>query len=56
MAMWQLALRVWITERIYAAGELRLGREPHLRATGGIGVRWRQRRGISAAAGRDGSG
>ena len=29
------------TDRIYAAGELRLGWEPHLRATGGIGVRWR---------------
>jgi hypothetical protein len=34
-------LRVWLTDRVYALGEFRLGWEPHYRVTGGIGVRWR---------------
>lgn len=31
-------VRVWITERVYAASELRIGWEPHMRVTGTIGV------------------
>jgi hypothetical protein len=34
-------LRVWLTDRVYALAELRTGWEPHLRVTGGIGVRLR---------------
>jgi hypothetical protein len=30
--------RVWLTDRVYALGEFRLGWEPHYRATGGVGV------------------
>ena len=33
--------RVWISDHLYVAGELRAGWEPHLRATGTIGVRLR---------------
>jgi hypothetical protein len=33
-------LRVWLTERVYALGEVRAGWEPHTRVTGGIGVTW----------------
>jgi hypothetical protein len=34
-------LRVWLTDRIYALGEFRLGWEPHYRVTGGVGLLWR---------------
>jgi hypothetical protein len=33
--------RVWLTDRVYALGEFRLGWEPHYRVTGGVGVLWR---------------
>jgi hypothetical protein len=33
-------VRVRITDRLYAFGEARGGWEPHLRVTGGVGVRW----------------
>ena len=33
--------RVWLTDRVYALGEFRLGWEPHFRVTGGVGVVWR---------------
>ena len=32
--------RVWITERVYAMGEYRVGWEPHVRLDGGIGIAW----------------
>jgi len=32
--------RVWVTERVYALGEYRVGWEPHTRITGGVGVAW----------------
>jgi hypothetical protein len=32
--------RVWVTDRVYALGEYRVGWEPHVRITGGIGVLW----------------
>ena len=32
--------RVWLTDRVYALGEFRLGWEPHYRVTGGVGVAW----------------
>jgi hypothetical protein len=32
--------RVWLTDRLYALGEYRVGWEPHMRVTGGIGVLW----------------
>jgi hypothetical protein len=32
--------RVWLTDRLYALGEYRVGWEPHVRVTGGIGVLW----------------
>jgi hypothetical protein len=32
--------RIWMTERVYALGEYRIGWEPHVRITGGIGVLW----------------
>ena len=34
-------VRAWITDRVYALGEFRLGWEPHYRVTGGVGVVWR---------------
>jgi hypothetical protein len=34
-------VRAWLTDRVYALGELRLGWEPHYRVTGGVGVVWR---------------
>ena len=34
-------VRVWLTDRVYALGEFRLGWEPHYRVTGGVGVLWR---------------
>ncbi len=33
--------RVWLTDRVYALGECRLGWEPHYRVTGGVGVWWK---------------
>src|SRR5688572_12677480 len=30
--------RVWLTDRVYALGEFRLGWEPHYRVTGGVGI------------------
>lgn len=33
--------RVWLTDRVYALGEFRLGWEPHYRVTGGVGVLWK---------------
>jgi hypothetical protein len=33
-------VRMWISERVHAIGEYRLGWEPHVRVTGGIGVLW----------------
>jgi hypothetical protein len=33
-------VRVWVTERAYALGEYRIGWEPHVRITGGLGVLW----------------
>ena len=30
--------RVWLSERLYALGEYRVGWEPHLRVTGGVGM------------------
>ena len=32
--------RAWLTDRVYALGEFRLGWEPHYRVTGGVGVVW----------------
>lgn len=32
--------RVWLSERVYAMGEYRVGWEPHVRVTGGIGLAW----------------
>jgi hypothetical protein len=32
--------RVWLTDRVYALGEWRIGWEPHTRITGGLGVVW----------------
>ena len=32
-------VRVWLTDRVYAGGEVRLGWEPHLRFTGIVGVK-----------------
>ncbi len=32
--------RVWLTNRLYALGEYRVGWEPHMRVTGGIGMLW----------------
>jgi hypothetical protein len=32
--------RVWLTNRLYALGEYRVGWEPHVRVTGGIGMLW----------------
>jgi hypothetical protein len=32
--------RVWVTDRVYAIGEYRVGWEPHVRATAGVGVAW----------------
>ena len=32
--------RVWMTNRVYALGEYRVGWEPHTRLTGGIGTTW----------------
>jgi len=34
-------VRAWITDRVYALGEFRLGWEPHYRVTGGVGIVWR---------------
>lgn len=31
-------VRVWVTRKIYAAGEFRVGWEPHIRFTGTVGV------------------
>lgn len=31
-------VRVWLTDRVYASVEARLGWEPHLRISGGVGV------------------
>lgn len=33
-------VRVWISERVHILGECRLGWEPHVRVTGGVGVSW----------------
>ena len=33
-------VRIRLTDRIYALGEFRVGWEPHVRTTGGIGVLW----------------
>lgn len=33
--------RVWLTDRVYALAEFRLGWEPHYRVTAGVGVLWR---------------
>jgi hypothetical protein len=32
--------RIRLSDRLYAAGEFRLGWEPHYRVTGGLGVKW----------------
>lgn len=32
--------RVWLTDRVYAIGEARIGWEPHTRISGGAGVAW----------------
>ena len=32
--------RIWVTDRVYALGEYRVGWEPHARVTGGVGVLW----------------
>ena len=32
--------RVWISDRIHAMGEYRVGWEPHIRILGGVGVLW----------------
>jgi hypothetical protein len=34
-------VRVWLTDRVYALGDVRAGWELHTRFNGGIGVRWR---------------
>jgi hypothetical protein len=34
-------VRVWLSDRVYALGEVRTGWEPHIRFNGGIGVRFR---------------
>jgi hypothetical protein len=33
-------VRVWITDRVYAAGDFRIGWEPHLRGAGVVGVKF----------------
>ena len=33
-------VRVWVTEHVSASGEYRVGWEPHVRVTGGVGVTW----------------
>jgi hypothetical protein len=33
-------VRIWITERTHALAEYRVGWEPHVRVTGGIGIVW----------------
>jgi hypothetical protein len=35
-------VRVWISDRVYALGEARIGWEPHVRYTGGFGMVWRR--------------
>ena len=32
--------RVWLTDRVYASGDVRMGWEPHIRINGGVGVRF----------------
>ena len=32
--------RIWLTDRVYALGEFRMGWELHTRVHGGIGMRW----------------
>ena len=34
-------VRVWLTDHVYALGEVRAGWEPHVRFNGGVGVRFR---------------